>query len=213
MTRGFPVGFVAPPAFEGGRKMHFLYNHVRIVLKYHEDPAVFAGARIVGFQIIPFSINHMWDRLEDFDEYTTTLSTCNEMNPAQNDPGNFQSVEEADEVIYTYDVKWVPSDITWAHRWDVYLKVPPLHPSALQPVLLPSYFRLTKYNNPPPFRSRQSDMARAHRTQCLPLLSCPHSGRTGQPRRRDPLLQHRQLADDRALPDGRGGHDHAPHPA
>ena len=32
----------------------------------------------------------MWDRLEDFDEYTTTLSTCNEMNPAQNDPGNFQ---------------------------------------------------------------------------------------------------------------------------
>ena len=30
------------------------------------------------------------DRLEDFDEYTTTLSTCNEMNPAQNDPGNFQ---------------------------------------------------------------------------------------------------------------------------
>jgi transmembrane 9 superfamily member 2/4 len=26
------------------------------------------------------------------------------------------------QVIYTYDVKWVPSDITWAHRWDVYLK-------------------------------------------------------------------------------------------
>merc|ERR1719399_1298919 len=31
-------------------------------------------------------------------------------------------MEEADEVIYTYDVKWVPSDITWAHRWDMYLK-------------------------------------------------------------------------------------------
>mmetsp|Transcript_68941 Transcript_68941/g.135482 ORF Transcript_68941/g.135482 Transcript_68941/m.135482 type:complete len:641 (+) Transcript_68941:77-1999(+) len=122
VTRGFPVGFVAPPAFEGGRKMHFLYNHVRIVLKYHEDAAAFNGARIVGFQIIPFSINHVWDRLEDFDEYTTTLSTCNEMNPAQNDPGNFQSVEESDEVVYSYDVKWVPSDITWAHRWDVYLK-------------------------------------------------------------------------------------------
>jgi len=36
----------------------------------------------------------MWDRLEDFDEYTTTLSTCNEMNPAQNDPGNFQVDEK-----------------------------------------------------------------------------------------------------------------------
>jgi hypothetical protein len=33
-----------------------------------------------------------------------------------------KSVEEPDEVIYTYDVKWVPSDLTWAHRWDVYLK-------------------------------------------------------------------------------------------
>lgn len=51
VTRGFPVGFVAPPAFEGGRKMHFLYNHVRIVLKYHEDYEAFKGARIVGFQV------------------------------------------------------------------------------------------------------------------------------------------------------------------
>ena len=52
----------------------------------------------MGFEIVPFSINHQWDRLEEFDEFTTTLSTCNEMNPAQNDPGNFQSMEEADEV-------------------------------------------------------------------------------------------------------------------
>ena len=51
VTRGFPVGFVAPPAFEGGRQMHFLYNHVRIVLKYHEDFEAFKGARIVGFQV------------------------------------------------------------------------------------------------------------------------------------------------------------------
>ena len=27
VTRGFPVGFVAPPAFEGGHRMHYLYNH------------------------------------------------------------------------------------------------------------------------------------------------------------------------------------------
>jgi transmembrane 9 superfamily protein 2/4 len=166
VTRGFPVGFVAPPAFEGGRRMHYLYNHVRILLSYHEDAEQFKvttpclscgvaraptlaglqGSRIVGFQIIPFSINHMWDRKDGFDELTTTLITCNEMNPAVNDPGNFQvaacrnvpktkamsfglqSVEEADEVVYTYDVKWVPSDITWSHRWDIYLKVRLLFP-------------------------------------------------------------------------------------
>jgi transmembrane 9 superfamily protein 2/4 len=25
-------------------------------------------------------------------------------------------------VIYTYDVKWETSELTWSHRWDVYLK-------------------------------------------------------------------------------------------
>ena len=49
-------------------------------------------------RVIPYSINHQWDRTEEFDEYRTTLGTCNEMNPAQNDPANFQSLEEPDEV-------------------------------------------------------------------------------------------------------------------
>lgn len=31
-----------------------------------------------------------------------------------------QTVEEAGEVIYTYDVEWRQSDVTWSHRWDVY---------------------------------------------------------------------------------------------
>jgi hypothetical protein len=26
------------------------------------------------------------------------------------------------QVIYTYDVKWETSELTWSHRWDVYLK-------------------------------------------------------------------------------------------
>ena len=36
-----------------------------------------------------------------------------------------QIIEHANKSLnFTpYDVKWVPSDITWAHRWDVYLKV------------------------------------------------------------------------------------------
>lgn len=29
-------------------------------------------------------------------------------------------MEEAGEVIYTYDVEWRQSDVTWSHRWDVY---------------------------------------------------------------------------------------------
>lgn len=29
-------------------------------------------------------------------------------------------MEEPGEVIYTYDVEWRQSDVTWSHRWDVY---------------------------------------------------------------------------------------------
>ena len=33
-----------------------------------------------------------------------------------------QSVEKADEVIYTYDVMWEPTDIKWSERWDIYFE-------------------------------------------------------------------------------------------
>ena len=62
-TRGFPVGFKAR-AFETGKEMHFLYNHLRIIISYNEDhnpdPAKrkFEGTRIVGFRVEPFSITH-----------------------------------------------------------------------------------------------------------------------------------------------------------
>lgn len=29
-------------------------------------------------------------------------------------------MEEPGEVIYTYDVEWKESEVTWAQRWDVY---------------------------------------------------------------------------------------------
>jgi len=51
------------------------------------------------------------------------LTTCNAKNPAAFNPDKFQPVEiKAEEVIYTYDVKWERSELTWPHRWDVYLK-------------------------------------------------------------------------------------------
>lgn len=28
------------------------------------------------------------------------------------------------DIVYTYDVEWVESDITWVSRWDAYLKMP-----------------------------------------------------------------------------------------
>ncbi len=53
VTRGYPVGFVANV---GGKTHHYLYNHVRIIARYTEDETAYEGARIVGFEVIPFSI-------------------------------------------------------------------------------------------------------------------------------------------------------------
>src|SRR3546814_17939889 len=48
--------------------------------------------------------------------------TCNPFTPAKNNPQGFQSVEDAGEVIYTYDVKWEQTTTHWSNRWDIYLR-------------------------------------------------------------------------------------------
>ena len=60
---------------------------------------------------------------DSFKKETTVLSSCNKQQSAKFDADKFQPVEtKAEEVIFTYDVKWEKSDLTWSHRWDVYLK-------------------------------------------------------------------------------------------
>lgn len=53
MTHGFPVGYE-----EGGD--HFLFNHLTFIVKYHEADH-FQGKRVVGFEVIPYSIAHRWE--------------------------------------------------------------------------------------------------------------------------------------------------------
>lgn len=126
-TRGFPVGFKAR-AFETGKEMHFLYNHLRIIISYNEDhnpdPAKrkFEGTRIVGFRVEPFSITHSYDESLPFDKDETTLGTCNEMAQAVNDPANYMSIDNPTDVIHTFDIAWEEVGTEWSHRWDVYLR-------------------------------------------------------------------------------------------
>lgn len=91
ISRGFPIGFVTPPSYKQPN-VHCLYNHVRIVVKYNENPALFQGSRIVGFEVVPFSIKHKWDDAngEEFHTETTLLHTCNEMNHVKYEPEGFQ---------------------------------------------------------------------------------------------------------------------------
>lgn len=55
VTRGYPIGFVASTP-KRQKPWHYLFNHVRIIIRYNEDETEFGGARIVGFEVIPFSI-------------------------------------------------------------------------------------------------------------------------------------------------------------
>ena len=120
VSRGFPVGFAVD---ERNRRDHFLYNHVRLTFYYHEEEGV-GGAQVVGFEVEPMSVKHDYDDDEPFGPLTT-LKTCNEMAPAAHRHETFQDVEDAQEVVYTYDVFWVRSETRWAERWDAYLNGDP----------------------------------------------------------------------------------------
>ena len=138
-TRGFPIGFSTKDAtFDKvgrSKEKFYLYNHVRIVVQYHDDKTNNVnnpqqqqggedGAKIVGFRVEPMSIKHAWEG-GDIIPGTTVLSTCNAMTPAKNDASNYQTVNTGDVIVFTYDVKWESSERAWANRWDIYLTASP----------------------------------------------------------------------------------------
>jgi transmembrane 9 superfamily protein 2/4 len=125
-TRGFAVGFKM-----GTKKgvKHYLYNHIRIIIQFHDDPIVpVAGeeptqmSKVVGFRVEPMSIRHAWTD-KDFDPSKTVLSTCSSANPPVNVPENYQDLDKTDNIVFTYDVIWEKSDVEWHNRWDIYLNV------------------------------------------------------------------------------------------
>ncbi|GMH91606.1 hypothetical protein TrST_g4267 [Triparma strigata] len=124
VIRGFPLGFVAPSSLTGElNDEYFLYNHLRITVLYHPDPSLFSGLRIVGFEVVPFSVNHRWQGDEN-DVENLQLDTCTTINPAVNDPSNFMKLSKEGDVpvLYTYDIDWKSSPTLWSNRWDIYLR-------------------------------------------------------------------------------------------
>lgn len=71
---------------------------------------------IVGFEVVACSIKR-----------TPGSALKNIPCPASPDEANApdpQEVKEGNKIVYTYDVYWDTSDITWASRWDAYLRMP-----------------------------------------------------------------------------------------
>ena len=126
-ARGYPLGFKAPVA-PGQKSVRvddsdvFLYNHLKFAISYIEDPTAYDGVRITGFDVHPVSIKHSSTDGPLTD--TSKLSSCQGFN-VENDPANYLKLGFGDntavDVVFSYDVQWIPSTVEWTDRWDVYL--------------------------------------------------------------------------------------------
>ncbi|CAK9250325.1 unnamed protein product [Sphagnum jensenii] len=115
--RGFHVGFKA--LVESSTEYKYLiHNHLSFKVQYHGDSAS-ATSRIVGFEVTPYSVKHKYDG--NWDNKNIKLTTCNPNDKEFNKHQDPQEVVADEELIFTYDVKFVASDVKWASRWDTYL--------------------------------------------------------------------------------------------
>ncbi|XP_012452588.1 transmembrane 9 superfamily member 10 isoform X1 [Gossypium raimondii] len=114
---GFHVGLKGRYAGSKEEKQ-FINNHLTFTVKYHKDPHA-DSARIVGFEVKPFSVKHEYKG--EWNE-KTRLTTCDpQTKRAVTSSESPQEVEETREIIFTYDVEFQESDVKWAYRWDTYL--------------------------------------------------------------------------------------------
>jgi transmembrane 9 superfamily protein 2/4 len=124
--KGFALGYLGSEDIPNSSPgIAYINNHVRLIIFYHQDQASFSGFRIVGFEVEPFSVNHkidgQWKGLD------TKLKTCSPLEkvtralPPQ--PVSSANQPSGEEIYWTYDVMWEESDVKWASRWDLYLKM------------------------------------------------------------------------------------------
>lgn len=114
-VRGYPVGFKAGPKYTGRpQDEYFLYNHVKFMIRYQQLEEE-EGVYITGFDVLPVSIEHDPDG-----------ATCNADEQVVNNPVTYLPLRvgatgEDLKVLYTYEINWIPSELEWSDRWDVYL--------------------------------------------------------------------------------------------
>jgi len=120
---GFPIGYIERESGEA-----YVYNHVNIVVDYHQVEEGVEGYRVVAFAVEPLSVKHVFANEWEWDGMTAEgfqkpLESCPGagMHMSRQHIRQAQIVKEGASILYTYDVTWVESDVRWASRWDVYL--------------------------------------------------------------------------------------------
>ncbi|XP_071116684.1 transmembrane 9 superfamily member 4-like [Haliotis cracherodii] len=99
--------------YETGNEV-YLNNHLRLILKFHtDDDIVF---RVVAFEVEPRSINNGELTVDD-------KGVCKQKNLDRKPAPQKINTQGVTDVVFTYEVNWVRSEIRWASRWDTYLSM------------------------------------------------------------------------------------------
>ncbi len=113
----------------------YINNHLHITIRYHDVQTAGTnlekidepGVLIVGFEIKAYSVDHAYEGKWDdscVESGTCDLSTCDRtIGMDTSSPKLLLKHHEDMDIIFTYDVVWVHSDVKWASRWDVYLQM------------------------------------------------------------------------------------------
>ncbi|CAK9177382.1 unnamed protein product [Ilex paraguariensis] len=132
---GYPVGIKV-------QDVYYLFNHLKfnvLVHKYEDTNAARVmgtgdgaevipmvgksgsekpGYMVVGFEVVPCSIQHTAESLKNLKMYNTYPSAikCDPTTVAM-------AIKENEPLAFTYEFSFVESDIKWPSRWDAYLKM------------------------------------------------------------------------------------------
>ncbi|XP_073128513.1 transmembrane 9 superfamily member 8-like [Henckelia pumila] len=97
---GYHVGLKGQ--YSGSKDVkYFLNNHLSFTVKFHKDQ-VTETARIVGFEVTPYSIKHEYEGQWSKDTRLTTCDPHTKRTVSSSDSP--QEVKESEEVIFTYDI-------------------------------------------------------------------------------------------------------------
>jgi transmembrane 9 superfamily protein 2/4 len=140
---GYPVG--KPRVHNGVQLGIMLYNHLKITMSYHRPQGpeggtpTQPGGRIVGFLVEPITVQHEYegewpadiggapDPGSKDEARVPEITTCYTSRPMPSLDSRrtplYIDKDEVNEVVWTYDIQWRPSDIEWASRWDIYLSM------------------------------------------------------------------------------------------
>ncbi|KAL8152608.1 hypothetical protein V2J09_010368 [Rumex salicifolius] len=130
---GYPVGVKL-------QDQYYVFNHLKLTVLVHEyeeanvasvmgtgdtpelipsgDGSGVPGYMVVGFEVVPCSIQHdlnAFKNLKVYDKYPSKIN-CDSSTVSM-------AIKENQPVAFSYEVEFVLSDIKWPSRWDAYLKM------------------------------------------------------------------------------------------